>query len=259
MTNQSFEQRIDQQTNLESSEKGDAQFEIDKLEEKLKQLLNDRKIEDLEVDGRAEVLELMRQVEELQRRMLLEQKEKEQYWTREMFVDWARDEVGSNDPDEWVEENLDLSDMTQPRFKLREMRLFGLDGIKRIPPYIKGEYIDFGYTKVRKISKNVQCDFLNLAKTNIKSLPGIKMMSKRINISGTEVHAIENGLVCKDLVMRNNQIDYIGEDIEIDRLSISKGFFSDEIREQLIRLKEEGKINHIYIVDEENDVNVFEL
>ena len=80
----------------------------------------------------AEKNKILAKIVKIQEKMKLEQREREKIWTYEMFVNWAREEVGEDDPEKWLEENFDLEDLEAPRVKVDLLEL-NLDKLQRFP------------------------------------------------------------------------------------------------------------------------------
>ena len=120
-----FEEKITQ-SNLESVDEGDLRLEIDKYQVELAELLFERNFDELNVKERSQALKLMKRMELLQQKQLIEKKEREQYWTREMFIDWAMTEVqpewGRDWAEQYVDANFDLDDITSPKLLMTLMQ-----------------------------------------------------------------------------------------------------------------------------------------
>ncbi|MBT4723315.1 hypothetical protein HN958_00360 [Candidatus Falkowbacteria bacterium] len=97
-------------------------------------------VNELNNKDRARILDLLKQIESLQEKMKVVKQEKEKYWDKEQFIEWARDEVGVENAEEWLDATLDLSDCSHPRLKSESLTL-DLSKLKRFPPNLRILYL----------------------------------------------------------------------------------------------------------------------
>ena len=225
-----LEQQPNPRSSLESTEKGDVQLGIDKYQVELTELLSERNFDELNVKERSQALKLMKQIEALQQKQLIEKQEKEQYWTREMFIDWVLTEVDSSwdqkQATDFIDKRFDLTDISAPRLKM-PLSMHRTDGIRRIPPGLIGDDINFRGTKVQELPANLKV--------------------KAVYVGKTDITEICSGFSCSILSMDGCSLEKVGTGLQIYRLMLSKGAFSPEIEKQLIELKEQGQIKSIAV------------
>jgi len=181
---------------------------------------------------------------ELQEKEKVAKQESERVWTYEAFVSWARDEVCVSDPEKWLEEKLDLSDLSRPRSKVEVLNLAGKRTVKRIPPNLIGEYLDFDDTGVEEISDGIVCERLSLTDTDVKTIPS-DSKCKCLTLAKTKVKEIPSGLICTKLWLVDCDLQKVSGNIQIQWLSVRKNKLSKDLIEQLERLKTEGKIRDL--------------
>ncbi|MBT4723099.1 hypothetical protein HN958_03495 [Candidatus Falkowbacteria bacterium] len=229
---------------LESVDDEDLGQEIERLSKELEQIQSGRELSKLTKEEAGTVLELMKQIEERQEKQRLDQQEKEQIWTYEMFVNWARDEVGRMDSEEWLKKKFDLSNLQYPKFRRGRLVLSEDSRIKRIPPGLQVETADFCNAKVQFIPENVNIEYLYLNSCPIKTFPS-NLHVGTLSLVNTQVEEVQGGFKCEVLDIRQCNITKVSREINISELFITKARLSSELIQQL----EEMEGNQIKKID----------
>jgi hypothetical protein len=186
-----------------------------------------RKLEELgDGDNKLqERIKIMDEIVRLQGMIKKEKREKEKYWTTKQFVDWARDEVGADDPEAWLENHFDLNDIANPRLKGVILVLNELKTLNRLPPNIKGSELYASYSKLEAIPANNVWDEFHADHTQITEIP--------------------SGFRCGELYLFSCKIDKVGDDVKIDKLSVSRKSITKSAHEKMKQLEKEGKIGRL--------------
>ena len=150
------------QTLESASPETDYEIELVNLKTQLETLLAGREVEELSSEERARVLDLMTRIEESQTRISLEKQEKEKYWTREQFIEWAKDEVRADNPEQWIDDLFDLSNLAEPRFKSHYVDLTEDTDIENLPPGLIGKEFCCQNAKINEISNGICLERLYL-------------------------------------------------------------------------------------------------
>ncbi|MBT4723314.1 hypothetical protein HN958_00365 [Candidatus Falkowbacteria bacterium] len=225
------------QSNMEQSleavqPESDNEKTIASLQAKIENIKAGREVEALSDNERAEVLELMKQIEQLQQKQLIEKEEKEQCWTREMFVDWAKKEVKREDPEAWVDETFDLHDLAAPAVIGGDLTVILLVELERLPPGLIANWVYAYNTDLREIPVKHHIAKLDVGRTPITEIPD-------------ECHFAE-------LSMRYCTIKKVSNNIQIGKLKVSLSKVSQDIKNQLENLQKQGKIGEIEYMDTED-------
>ncbi|MBT4723311.1 hypothetical protein HN958_00380 [Candidatus Falkowbacteria bacterium] len=225
MTMQRFEQ------SLESEQSGlNYQEEIANSQTRIDNIRGEREFEELNAKERAGILELMNQIETLQQKQLMEKKDREQRWIREMFIDWARDEVGKKDPETWIDKKIDFSDPFEPKAKDDYFRIPGSKSVKRVPMGLRGKILAAINCDLDTFP--VDCEFesiLVVGNGRITEIPN-DLKKKRIDVSDTGVNSYPQSITCNELLMNGSTVDYIPTDkstFRVKRLNLNKTSVTD--------------------------------
>ena len=106
---------------LESVDDEDLGQEIERLSKELEQIQSGRELSDLTKDEAGKVLKLLKKIKNAQEKSNVEKAEKEKYWSYDMFVDWAKNELENEEPEKWLKEKFDLSDLSNPKLKIKNI------------------------------------------------------------------------------------------------------------------------------------------
>ncbi|MBT4723101.1 hypothetical protein HN958_03505 [Candidatus Falkowbacteria bacterium] len=164
--------------------------------------------------------ELLEQILELQNRQKAENQEKEKYWTYEMFVDWARDEVATERHEKYANSSFGLS--------------------KEHPE----QWIDFTFDLSNINSPKVKIPILNLTQTPAKRIPP-HLYAQKVLLKDSSIEEIPQGSKFVKLFMPGCRLEFVSSDVIISHLTLTRELQEKKIIKKIENLKKEGKISEI--------------